>query len=120
MAKSVFVVMENNFEYTDEYYYSTGGGEPVKAFLDLATAREYADSLTRNFVSEADEHQLAEYFQGASQGSWDESTEMARKSVDERMAFAKEVGLDVFHVTEVTIEDEAVLEDSKDFDLGDE
>lgn len=118
MTKSIFVVMEQSFEYTDEYYYSTGGGEPVKAFLDREGAQEHADDLTRNFVDSCDEHQLAEYFQGVDQGDWEECCEKARGSLDDRMAYAKEIGLDIFHVVEVKVEPSATLEEPTDFEFN--
>lgn len=116
--KKVFVVMHGNFEYTDEYYYTDGGGDPVRAFPDRASADEACGELNHKFVTTTNAHTLAEYFQGAEDGSWDDCVAAAEGGPETRLAFAEKVGLRVYYVAEVTMEEPVTLEDSKDFEFN--
>lgn len=40
MSETIYLVMEQSFDYNDEYYFQTDGGYPNSYFLDKAKAEE--------------------------------------------------------------------------------
>lgn len=118
MSNSVFVVMERDFEYTDEYYYSTEGGNPVKAFADREEAEAEAERMNNSFIETCDSHSLAEYFQGSDDGDWGECCAAAQGDIKKRLAYAHEHGFYVFHVVEVRMEPPAQPEAPNDFEFS--
>lgn len=41
-----YILLEKNFEYTDEYYYPTGGGYPRSVFTNRAEAEKELENRT--------------------------------------------------------------------------
>lgn len=57
MSRKVYVIVESNFEYNDEFYYKSGCVEPVEAYLSREKALEVALQKTKEFLdSNSDEH----------------------------------------------------------------
>lgn len=119
MSKSVFVVMTKNFEYTDEYYYSTEGGDAVKAFVDRESAEEAVAEIMLQFFKDQDPSNLVEYFAGANGQEYDDAERVSGGTIEQKMAYAEEIGLGIAYVVEVKVEIPQSLEDSPDFSFED-
>lgn len=53
--KKVYVIVENSFEYNDEYYYRNGdGGVPKLYFTSLKEAEERCDQMNQHARASAD------------------------------------------------------------------
>lgn len=57
----LYVVMENLFDYNDDYYTSSLGGDPLKICVTREAAQKEADRRTRRFVKTLDEHGVGDY-----------------------------------------------------------
>jgi hypothetical protein len=96
--------MENEFEYTDEYYYSNGdGGVAIKSFDARERAEVERKRLERKRLTTIDSYVLAEYFRGHTQENWDEAERMAQGNKNARILYAQQIGFSFYHVVEVKL-----------------
>jgi hypothetical protein len=103
MSKKVFIVMEQHFEYNDNYYYYSAeqAGSPIAIFSCRGEAEAAAKEKNRKFITECDATQLAEFFYGAGGRNWDDSLNAATAPPEERLNQAASHGLQFFYVAEV-------------------
>lgn len=112
MSKSVFAVMEKNYEYNDEYYYQQGNGNLIAVFGNLEAATEYAEHHGAKTFRKNPEMYFGE--EGYNFFYEQNGMEQIEAMSDEEItAFLEKNNIEVYEIQGIEVTDEFTKEMSK-------